>query len=931
VAKTCEDELKALDEATAMANLMTFCPYLKTIYHDPATGCMGGMEAQCCCCEKATFVDPLNLLMKETKELTPLWPLNPSCKDAPLQCNPNIDCAACEALQGGKACDANPTALAHVDLTKTTCASTESGSSCANFACQPGYEKMGSVTCINGKWDLANAKCLSPCQADPTFSHIDADKTSCEGTLHGETCTFVCSDGYTPSPGGATCQDGAWAAGAKCNKIDWCVQKSVPTLPASAGTGGAKCRYDQGKTCLMLATFHDFPYLHRSQPQKMHFRYGKPGSWSDWTEFTHRFPGWGVTYPLDTGKTLASKRQRNTCELTCSLDGMKYSSEHLKKLKTPEKEPLPKEGQVAHIPFHNPPAGPDSSEYYCERMVTPTGSDSPPRARAPDVDIKENEWAHEDKEFCNGGWLRLSDAQGNRTIHSSWVEIEDTRVRSAASMCSPESVHGDPVKGTEGTCACQFHPPAEGSHCALEGETCHCRRGQVRIGDFTAGSSDNPSEPIWSEWENIETEIDCKKSEFSYFDGNSRSPFTAPAYRNVRCECRQEPLFSAESEQYASVDWRASPSMNIEGTLTAGQTCQLEHELVVLEGGSLRLEGEQDSAPGQAKAVISVAEGRKTRHFSVYGHLTLVNLILEKGIAWVGGSLQVRGELAKAHLIQSVIRGSSTGWQMSAGGDRPKAGLDGTYWYGHGGAIAVHPLAYNKDLVVYDLQPIADNMRSHIFTSADGLVYKENSEVGVIADPRMVRLILEDSIIENCVAAHGGAIAAARSTIEIRGESYVQDNTAEMSVANAGVQMSQGGKGGGLLLTFGSVVKVVGASSRLHIHRNLAHSSGGGLLSRPWPWKGQNGDLQTTDGGSTSFVNNTAFMLGGAIYVFQHSKRYPVLTDEVLLAGNTFESSMTCKFLRRCYWWCVILGDFIVYCVLCLSLLPFFMLLADFL
>ena len=95
VGDTCSVKLKALDTATATANAFTFCPFLKTIYHDTTEGCMGAPEAQCCCCEKETFVDPLNKVMKETKELGQLWPFNPSCKDAPLQCDPSIDCNAC--------------------------------------------------------------------------------------------------------------------------------------------------------------------------------------------------------------------------------------------------------------------------------------------------------------------------------------------------------------------------------------------------------------------------------------------------------------------------------------------------------------------------------------------------------------------------------------------------------------------------------------------------------------------------------------------------------------------------------------------------------------------------------------------------------------------------------------------------------------------
>eukprot|EP00946_MAST-07B_sp_MAST-7B-sp1_P003955 g3955.t1 len=153
VAKSCEAKLTSLDQSTAAAHAMNFCPFLKNIYHSKTEGCMGSPEAQCCCCEKEDFVDPLNTLMKETEELKMLWGFNPSCKDAPLQCDPNIDCEAC---QGGKKCEQNPTEseLKGIDLAKTNCENTESASTCDDFACKASYVKEGSATCMNGKWDL---------------------------------------------------------------------------------------------------------------------------------------------------------------------------------------------------------------------------------------------------------------------------------------------------------------------------------------------------------------------------------------------------------------------------------------------------------------------------------------------------------------------------------------------------------------------------------------------------------------------------------------------------------------------------------------------------------------------------------------------------------------------------------------------------------
>ena len=62
----------------------------------------------------------------------------------------------------------------------------------------------------------------------------------------------------------------------------------------------------------------------------------------------------------------------------------------------------------------------------------------------------------------------------------------------------------------------------------------------------------------------------------------------------------------------------------------------------------------------------------------------------------------------------------------------------------------------------------------------------------------------------------------------------------------------------------------------------------------PWPWKGQSGTVEVFGGGTLSFAYNTAYLIGGAMYMQLRAARYPLLYEETK-DGNTFSSSMSCK------------------------------------
>jgi hypothetical protein len=54
--------------------------------------------------------------------------------------------------------------------------------------------------------------CLpDPCMEDPAITYLTADKSDCEHTIHGETCTYVCDYGFHVT-GVATCMLGQWDA-----------------------------------------------------------------------------------------------------------------------------------------------------------------------------------------------------------------------------------------------------------------------------------------------------------------------------------------------------------------------------------------------------------------------------------------------------------------------------------------------------------------------------------------------------------------------------------------------------------------------------------------------------------------------------------------------------------------------------------------------
>ncbi len=223
VAAACQTSLSSFSQSDVLPHVLagTVCPWMRDVFWAEESGCAAANK--CCCCDPAFVADTNEAI--GTSLIAPY--LGSECKASPIQCDSGIDCDAC---QGGLPCLGNPLALGNIDTAASSCEDTESGSSCADFACQAGHVKSGTATCMNGAWDVSNAKCLRPCATNPLFRHINTALTACEGTQHGEACAFECAAGYTPSAAAATCEDGVWAPGPVCKKIDWCLEKKAPRM-----------------------------------------------------------------------------------------------------------------------------------------------------------------------------------------------------------------------------------------------------------------------------------------------------------------------------------------------------------------------------------------------------------------------------------------------------------------------------------------------------------------------------------------------------------------------------------------------------------------------------------------------------------------------------------------------------------------------------
>lgn len=903
MAQACEVKLKALDEATAMANAMTFCPFLQQIYHSPTEGCMGAPEAQCCCCEKETFVDPLNLLMKQTEELTPLWAFNPGCKDAPLQCSPDIDCDAC---QGGKKCQANPTEaeLEGIDLSKTTCENTESASSCDAFACEAGFEKQGSATCMNGNWDLSNAKCLKSCAQDPAFDHVDNAKSTCEGTLHGGKCVFSCEVGYSPSTEDAqvTCNDGQWTHGPLCMKDDWCKLKALPTTRIKnyrLKPKAPRSDWDRGKELVARRNFRC------ARGARIHYEIPKEklDVWS--AALNVKSQGHADAYnpnyppsPVD----LCEEACRDVTAWKPEATKFQARGFSLYWSQRPKKELEDDYGEEAHAKFKvwrgQLPPSQDAAVCFCEAGDAKTCA----AEQHTQTHTKEGLYWRYDFEFdkenapakiafkTSYAWNELRDPDGPFET-PDWFETPILR--------TDDKIFGPEHKGIDECDNNNKNDPCIDKHPDGFNETvltkrsctpsspCGVCRGDCNSDDDCAGHL-----RCWQRSDNamIRPEIDRLVRPGPVVNGNLLYADRVPGCRSTEhsdggiknlaytCKDSKRSPHKMSCGEFANTDGTTDvetessrhdlhmdycydpnllsakckagpppPESIVSGELTGGQTCKLQEAIVVPACTELTLQGVPGPNDNLANAPAVISGDDKTNHFNVNGKLTLKNLILERGLAfdYRGGSLHVSGFEALVHLIGTTIQGCSTTADSGRaihgyGRDSVKVmGNEGGRGSIAGGAIFLTP---------GDVEP----KRGH----NDG-----------------VRLILEASTITgNFAETAGGAIFSRGSTIEVReGTSVIRGNVAFPTFDTLFSGDSQG-NGGGIFMKLTGGLIVRGPESVLWMDSNEAFYGGGGISLQGWfpeisdrPEGWQSPEVVVEGGGVLKFTNNRAVIFGGAM------------------------------------------------------------------
>eukprot|EP00946_MAST-07B_sp_MAST-7B-sp1_P004828 g4828.t1 len=880
------------------------------MFHSETSGCMGSLEAQCCCCEKEGFADPLNELMKKEERLKLLWGFNPSCKDAPLQCDPNIDCEAC---RGAKKCERNPTEneLKGIDLAKTNCENTESASTCDDFACKAGYVKQGSATCMNGEWSLANAKCLAPCNEDPSFDHIDNSKSSCVGTPHGGKCSFLCEEGYSPSSESAraTCNDGEWMSGSYCMKDDWCKLKEVPTTRIKEFRLKPKpprTDWDRGKELVARKNFRC--------GRGARVRYTIPkAELKKWTDARNNRQG----SHRDVYKADFPPSPVDLCEEACrdvtvwrpevtKFQSRGFSLFWSQRSMEEVEDEYEQDPQELYLQFKKwrgkipPPHDKwEDPVCYCE---------------AGDSKIclaEQNTESHQEEGLY---WRYDYELEKDETTPAkiafktsySWDELRDTSgpFETPEWFEKPQLSTEDKIFGPnhQGLAKCDnddksdpcidkhpdgYAPEVLTVRSCTPSSPCGVCRGDCNSDDDCAGHlrcwqrSDNAMKlleidrlvrlgPVVNNKLYYADRVPgCRNSDYN--DGgmknraytckdSKRSPhkISCGAFANsdgstdIETETSEHDLHMdfCYDPNLLSAKCKADPPQEsiVSGVLTGGQTCNLEEAVVVPACTELTLQGvaAPHSTLANAPAIISGSD--RTNHFDVNGKLTLKNLILERGLAfdYRGGSLHVSGFEALVHLIETTIRDCTT--------TRDPAREIHGYEFD---SVKIHSVEGAKETIsggaIFLTPGDVEPMRGH----NDG-----------------VRLILEGSTIEgNSAEVTGGAIFSRGSTIEVwNGTTVLRKNSAFPEYADLIDGTNILGEGGGIFMKLTGGLVVRGPESVLWFDSNEAFYGGGGISlkgwlphvsSRPEDWNSP--EIIVEDGGTLKFSNNRAVVFGGAM------------------------------------------------------------------
>jgi hypothetical protein len=261
-------------------------------------------------------------------------------------------------------------------------------------------------------------------------------------------------------------------------------------------------------------------------------------------------------------------------------------------------------------------------------------------------------------------------------------------------------------------------------------------------------------------------------------------------------------------------------------TLPAGgPICNLESRVLVAGGTSLSLSTGATAeypTPGDALAVISGQS--KTRLFIVVGELTLSDLILEKGMATLGGGIAAQS--GGSVLLQSAVTVracastsngggiwlSGSGTSLKVAGEGARAIIEGNSAV-MGAGFFLHSGA---SVVVEDGAVV--EAKGNVATNYGGGLYVQNEGSTFTATGSSTRVTVES----NTAGQVGGGM------ISLSGADVMVESGAALVVQNNTATSYYGG--GVYLQDEGSTFTATGDSTHVKVESNTAGQAGGGVL-----------------------------------------------------------------------------------------------------
>jgi predicted outer membrane repeat protein len=267
--------------------------------------------------------------------------------------------------------------------------------------------------------------------------------------------------------------------------------------------------------------------------------------------------------------------------------------------------------------------------------------------------------------------------------------------------------------------------------------------------------------------------------------------------------------------------------------ITLDGKCTLCSNVTVRADTSLHVKGSSPSAPA------TISGGDATRHFNVFGELSLEDIILRYGFSGTdGGAILIGGTdgtaLASARLLRTTILDCEA--------------------YGSGGGVAV--FGNQAKLELKDGVAFEQNVAKK---GSGGAIYVDRGgQVEVISSPAPVEGIATKTTIvvtgqKNTAGTAGGFLMARHgSNITISGQ----------SVAVLLTDKNRAPNGGAMAITEGAVATIEKGASFTASRNEAGHAAGGAIIL-----KGDGAELVVRDTGTTvTFEENCAAISGGAVH-----------------------------------------------------------------